>query len=124
MAKFKIQINKSVIKALDRAAVRALEKTAEAVKTEMETAQVIPFDEGTLQNESTFVDTSESSKGRVSIVFDTPYARKIYFHPEFNFQKINNANAQGEWCKPWIEGSQKDFAKNAFAKLYKREAGT
>lgn len=120
MATVKVNINQSAINKLTKGAVNALEKTAEAVKTDVINAQVIPFDMGTLQNESTFIYIS---KGKVSIVSDTPYARRLYHHPEFNFQKVNNKNAKGEWFKDWIEGDKKDFAQEAFKKFYKQETG-
>jgi len=50
---------------LSEAAIAALEQTAEYLHTEVVQTQVMPFDTGNLQNESTFVDTSESSSGRV-----------------------------------------------------------
>ena len=68
----------------------ALVQTAEALHTEVVQAEVMPRDMGTLQNESTFVDTSGRDFGRVSIVSSTPYARRLYFHPEYNFHR-------GEW---------------------------
>lgn len=123
MATIKVNIKQSSVSKLTKGAIKALEKTAEAVKIDVINAQVIPFDSGVLQNESTFVDTSESAKGKVSIVSDTPYARRLYHHPEFNFQKVNNINAKGEWFKDWIEGDKKNFAKEAFKKFYKQETG-
>jgi hypothetical protein len=123
MAKFKVKIKNSVLKSLDKSAVMALEQTAEAVKTDVIQAQVIPFDSGALQNESTFIDTSKSSQGKASIIADTPYARKIYFHPEFNFQTINNPNARGEWFEDWIDGTKRDFAKKVFITRYKKLTG-
>lgn len=123
MATVKIKMKDKVLRNLDRSVVAALEQTAEAVKTDVIQAEVIPFDSGTLQNESTFIDTSESSNGRVSIVSDTPYARKVYFHPEFAFRKDNNINATANWYDDWIDGGKKDFARRVFAKLYKKMTG-
>lgn len=39
---------------------------------------------------------------------DTPYARRLYFHPEYNFQKVNNPNAQGLWAEPWLPGGDRE----------------
>lgn len=120
-----IKMNWGNIKALTQASVQALEETAEHVHTEIVQAQVMPFDTGNLQNESTFVDISKSSSGTVSIVSSTPYARRLYFHPEYNFQKTENPNAGGEWFKDWLPGGEKeDSAQKTFARLYKRIAGT
>lgn len=111
------------IKKLTDAQAKALEMTAEALHTDVVQAQVMPRDTGHLQNESTFVDYAQSKSGTVTLVSQTPYARRLYFHPEINFRKTENANAQGKWLEDWISGTKKDFCKNAFAKFYKGEAG-
>ena len=118
--KSKVKINKQSIKKLDDAARISLEQTAEALKTEVISAQVIPFDQGTLQNDSTFIDIKNSKNGKVSIISSTPYARRMYFHPEFDFQTVNNPNAKGLWYEDWITGKEKNFCKNTFKELYKR----
>ena len=81
-----VKMNFPRITQLTQAAVTALEMTAEALHTEVIQAQVMPFDTGNLQNESTFVDYSESNQGKVSLASSTPYARRLYYHPEYNFQ--------------------------------------
>ena len=119
--KIKIKMNQFAISALSSAADIAIEKTAEAVKTDVIASQVMPFDLGTMQNESVFVEYKKGT-GKASIIVDTPYARRLYFHPEYNFRTDKNPNARGQWFEPWIEGENKDFAKNAFINLYKRSA--
>lgn len=111
------------IKKLTTAQVTALEKTAEALHTEVVQAQVMPRDTGHLQNDSTFVDHSQSKSGIVSLVSQTPYARRLYFHPEYNFRTVENPNAQGKWLEPWITGKDKDFCPKAFAAFYKQLGG-
>lgn len=120
----RVTINKGLMQNLSRAAVVALEKTAEALHTEVVQAQVMPRDTGALQNEKTHVDYSEAENGTVSIVSEGPYARRLYFHPEYHFQKIENPNAKGKWYEDWEEGGSKEnFAPAAFRKFFKREAG-
>lgn len=120
-----IKLNMPRINQLTQAAVTALEKTAEALHTEVVQAQVMPFDTGNLQNESTFMDCSESASGKVSIVSSTPYARRLYYHPEYNFQKYENPFAGGKWFDPWLPGGiSSDFCKEAFKKFYKKAGGT
>lgn len=124
MSYAKITLNHAALRRLDKAAIRALEKTGEALHTEIVQSQVMPFDMGHLQNDSTFVDTSHSNAGHVEIVSSTPYARRLYHHPEYDFSYDKNPNAKGKWLEDWLPGgSQEDFAQNAFAKLYKKEAG-
>lgn len=119
-----ITLNMPIINKLDKAAVRALEMTTEALHTEIVQSEVMPRDTGALQNEKTYVDVSESNAGHAEIVSEGPYARRLYYHPEYNFQKYENAFAGGKWFEPWMKGGvSEDFAVKAFAKLYKREAG-
>ena len=121
----RIKINTGMIKKLSQAQIRALEQTTEALHTEVVQAQVMPRDQGTLQNEKTSVDYHESQRGIARIISEGPYARRLYFHPEYNFQTYENPFAGGEWFKPWLPGGvSEDFAREAFAKLYRREAGT
>ena len=119
-----VKINQAKIRQLTQAAITSLEQTAEALHTEVVQAQVMPFDTGNLQGESTFVDTSQSSQGKASIVSSTPYARRLYYHPEYNFSRDENIAAGGKWFEPWLPGGTKaDFCENTFKKLYKRNGG-
>ena len=109
------------IKQLTQAAVTALEMTAEALHTEVVQAQVMPFDSGYLEEDATFVDYGDSRHGRVRLVSSTPYARRLYYHPEYDYQTDENPFAGGEWYSPWLKGGkQEDFAKKAFKQFYKR----
>lgn len=118
-----VTINTRKIKQLTAAQTKALEMTAEALHTEVVQAQVMPRDTGHLQDESTFVDYSDSKNGTVSLVSQTPYARRLYYHPEYEFRTVENPNAQGRWLEPWISGDQKDFCKNAYKAIYKKIGG-
>ena len=90
-----VKLNMPVINRLDQASMYALEMTGEAVHTDLQQSQTMPFQTGNLQNESTFVDTSQSKSGHVSIVSSTPYARRLYYHPEYQFSTAENPNAGG-----------------------------
>lgn len=123
-AKPNIKINWGKIKELNQSAITALEQTGEALHTEVVQAQVMPRDTGALQNESTFVDMSSSKQGKVSLISSTPYARRLYFHPEYNFKKTENPNARGEWYADWLKGGKHEhMAKKMFKALYKRLGG-
>lgn len=120
----RIKINSTRIKQLTQAAVTSLEQTAESLHTEVVQAQVVPFDKGTLQGEAFFVDTSESRNGKVSLVHSTPYARRMYFHPEYHFKTDENPNAKGKWFEDWLPGGKdENFAPNTFREIYRRNAG-
>lgn len=116
-----IKMDWGKIRQLEDAQITALEQTAEALHTEVVQAQVFPRDTGNLQNESTFVDCSESGQGKVSIVSTTPYARRLYFHPEYHFHKDENPNAKGKWYDDWLPGgANASFAADAFKENYRR----
>lgn len=120
----RVKIDQIAIKNLTKAATVALEQTGTALRAEIRNSQVIPFDKGTLQGEGFAIDYSESSQGKVTLVHSTPYARRLYFHPEYDFRTTDNPNARGEWFKDWMLGGEKeDFAAKAFAESYKRESG-
>ena len=114
----RVELNMSVLNMLDGAQYEALAQTGDATLTELSDRGVMPFDTGNLQNDSTFVDDSE--KGRVSIVSSTPYARRLYFHPEYNFRRGNNSRAGGKWFDSFLNDN---FISNAYAKLLKRIGG-
>lgn len=119
-----VRLNASKIKHLNQAASIALEQTAEAIHTEVQQAQVMPFDTGALQNEGTFVDGSQISGGRVSLVTSTPYARRLYFHPEYDFQTAENPFARGRWYEDWLPGGKYEkFTPQAFREFYRRAGG-
>lgn len=117
----RVRLNMPQINRLERAQITALERTAEALHIEVTQAQVFPRDTGHLQDESTFIDYSQSNQGKVTIVSSTPYARRLYFHPEYDFQKTANPHAKGQWYEDWMSGGKyADFCTKAFAQLYRR----
>ena len=115
----KVKLNHKNISTIIKKSNEALVETADAVKSNLQQSQTMPFDTGALQNRSTFVDDSKKNSGKVSIVSDIPYARRLYFHPEYHFQTTHNANAGGEWFDPYINGNKKTYAQKTFAKIMK-----
>lgn len=119
-----VNLNFGVLKQLEKTAQEALEQTTDAFLTEVKNSQVMPFETGNLQNESTFADYSNSANGVTRIVSDTPYARRLYFHPEYNFNRDENIAAGGEWLTPWQKGgTRENFCVETFAKIYRRLNG-
>lgn len=118
-----IKLDEAKLKELTRQQYISLAQTADALVTDLRDSQTMPFDTGNLQNDSTFIDDSQKEQGRVSIVSSTPYARRLYYHPEYNYRTTNNRNAGGKWFEPYISGNRTDFVKDAFAKLFKRNGG-
>lgn len=97
----------------------ALVETADALKSDLQKSQTMPFDTGELQNRKTFVDDSKKKAGKITIVSDGPYARRLYFHPEYKFQKTKNKNASGMWFESYISGDKKNWASKKFVKIMK-----
>ena len=119
-----ITLNMPAINQLCSAQITALEETAEALHKEVQQAQVMPFDTGTLQGEATHLDKSQSASGKVSLVSSTRYARRLYFHPDYHFSKDENPNAKGEWYEDYVPGGKYDtFAQDKYKELYGRIAG-
>jgi hypothetical protein len=119
----KVSFNAANINRIEADIRKALIKTADAVKTDLQQSQTMPFDSGQLQNRSTFVDDSEVDSGKVFVVSDTPYARRLYFHPEYKFSTRDNPNAGGAWFEPYISGAKKDYAKKVFAVFMQKSLG-
>lgn len=146
----KIDIDFGAIQELEENAVKALEMTADALLSELKNAEVMPFDTGNLQNESTFVDYSQSQQGVVTLSSSTPYARRLYYHPEAVnvrdyvikkgkragqhvsgytaysgvFNHTHNANAKDHWLEDWLPGgTRQNFCQETFKKIYKRLCG-
>ncbi len=119
-----VKLNMPRIRQLTQAAVTALELTGEALHTEVIQAQVFPFDTGHLQEDATFVDYSRANDGMVTLVSSTPYARRLYYHPEYHFQTKENPNAKGMWYEDWLPGGVKTSdASKLFAQFYKKAGG-
>jgi len=93
--KVTVKLNTANIKNIEKAVARNLTKTADALKTDLQQSETMPFKTGQLQNRSTFVDDKEAETGKVYIVSDTPYARRLYFHPEYNFSRAETREAGG-----------------------------
>lgn len=122
----KLELDAAAIKRFEAAAVTAAGKTGETVLTEIRSAQVMPFDNGTMQNADTYATEAYRDGGAVcvDIITDSPQARRLYYHPEYDFQTVNNPNAGGEWLKPWLPGgAEEDFAAETFKRLFAEEAG-
>lgn len=121
--KVTVIMNKKGLKALTNAQVIACKKTAMKMLAEKIDAQEIPMNEGTLQNVLTDVDDSAASKGVVQIVSQGPYAARLYYNPQYDFNQEFNKNAKGEWWEDYLTGKNKDRPKQLYEYFFKKEAG-
>ncbi len=119
-----VSIDRAATAALSAAIEPAMQLTMDALHGDVVSAQVMPFDVGNMQNNQTHTEVVRSGDTVTGLLStDAVQARRLYHHPEYNFQRVNNPNARGEWLEPWISGDRSDFAFAAFAAAYKREAG-
>ena len=115
------KINASAIARLHDKALKALYITGEAVRTDIVSAQTMPRDNGDMQDNNTWVDM-RGADGGVRVITGSPQARRLYYHPEYNFQTVNNPNAGAGWFDPYEDGGEKaDFVRAAFAENMRKE---
>lgn len=116
--KVTVKLNQQKINTLVEAQKKSLEMTGDAIKSDIVTSAVVPKQTGELER-SGFVDTSQVDSGKVGIIFDTPYARRLYWHPEYNFRKDKNVNAQGKWMQDYIDGEKRKLIRENYKKFLK-----
>ena len=118
----RITFDKAKLNKLAQASAQALMMTAETIRSDIIASQVVPKDVGTLER-SAYIAREGLPEGKTGVGFNTPYARRLYWHPEYNFRKDKNPNAQGKWMQAYIDGEKKDFAQKQFMKFFRRLAG-
>ena len=121
--KVTVKMNKKGLKKLKEAQIIACKKTAMKMLAEKIDAQEIPMNEGTLQNVLTDVDDSAAKSGQVQIVSQGPYAARLYYNPQYNFNQEFNTNAKGEWWEDFLTGKNKDRPAKLYEHFYKQAAG-
>ena len=117
----KMHINHMVLPWARERLRRALVRTGEDVINDIVEADIVPFALGTMERTLRPLDVSEINNLTIRIHSDTPYARRLYFHPEYNFHREpwaggeGNPNAQAYWFEPWINGARSGFVKDCMA---------
>lgn len=123
--KIQIKLDEQAIRKIENAAREAALETMEEVRADLYDSQTMPFDSGEMQNNQTFasVEGEDTVNGEdvysVSLVTGSPQARRLYYHPEYQFQQGHNDNAGGLWLEPYISGNKKNFIKDTFEKIMK-----
>lgn len=120
--KVNAKMNVSALKTLSTAQRQALEMTGQQLLNDLRDSQTMPFDSGDMQNQQTYVDYAKSEQGNVSIVTDAKQARRLYFHPEYNFQNGKNSNAGAGWFDPYLDG-EKTYKLFDWFKSFLRKMG-
>lgn len=135
-----IQITGRSLEAIQERAQWALGQTAEELHQRIDQDQVVPRMNGVLSGSGFFIDLSEIRTGTVYLVHSTPYARRLYYHPEYKFhreawtdevtdedgnthvyQYDGNANAKGKWFEDYVEGGREvRFVHETFQEFLNR----
>lgn len=63
------------------------------------------------QDENNLIESSirNTEPGEGKIIWDTPYARRLYYNPQYNFSKDKNPQAQGLWFEAAKSAHVKDW---------------
>lgn len=123
--KIEIKLDKQAIRDIENAAKKAAAEAMEALRTDLINSQTMPFDTGDMQNNQTFVSVEgeDSVNGEetysVSLVTGSPQARRLYYHPEYQFQQGHNDNAGALWLEPYISGDKKNFVAEKYNEALK-----
>lgn len=115
-------MNDKKILLMTKAQKQAALLTMEALKRDIEKAEVVPRDTGKLE-ESVMIKTGFLDKGTLKLEYNTPYARRLYYHPEYHFHRDENAHAKGKWLEEYIDGSKQDLARDIYKKCFKSITG-
>lgn len=127
--KIDIMLDYNAIREIENAARKAAVVAMEKLQKDLENSETMPFDTGDMQNNQTFVavEGEDIVNGEdiysVSLVTGSPQARRLYYHPEYQFQQGHNDNAGGLWLEPYINGDKKDFVRTEFTKIFKEKSG-
>ncbi len=120
----KVEINPRWMSQFDAKKTTALKQTGDSLLTDLIMSQTMPFDTGALQNLLTYVDYELAKDGTIRLISMGPYARRLYFNPDFNFRQDKNPHAGGRWLDPYLPGHAKGmFVPRVFAMHLKKLMG-
>lgn len=122
MAKVKITLYPDKIKKLHEISQKAFELTVKEVLSDIRNSQVVPKNTGELERSG--YPEIDVQKMVAKIVFDMPYARRLYWHPEYNYRQDKNPYAGGLWMQTYIDGEKKNFVKETYSKFLKQLGGS
>ena len=120
--KIDIDINPVFIKNLEKKILKRADDTLDELLKDIKGAAVVPRNLGDLQDDAFTTDAHfiDDSTAEARLVYDKPYARRLYFSEGYNFQKGHNQNAQDHWMDDYLEdGANADFVPNTFESILK-----
>lgn len=98
-----IKLDYAKIRQIEQAALASASDTMEQLYADLVKSKTMPFDTGDMQNDQTFVDTTES--GAV-LITGSPQARRLYYHPEY---MVDSQTGAGPFPIKDKSGSLKGF---------------
>lgn len=120
MPRVEIKLDATAFSKTEEQVRKAALTAMEVVKTDLIAARTMPFDTGRMQGTLQTDQFQDGNELRTRLATDTPYARRLYFHPEYNFQKVNNSNAGAEWYGPYeTDGEKSSLVQDAFTEALK-----
>lgn len=119
--KVKVTLYPDKIRKLQEIAQKAFELTVEAVLSDIRMSQTVPKNTGELER-SGFTEI-DVKKMVAKNIFDEPYARRLYWHPEYDFRQDKNQYAGGLWMQTYIDGEKRHFVKETYGKFLKQLGG-
>lgn len=82
----------------------------------------VPFDiAGIYENPGRLIDSCHVENG-TDVVWSTPYARRLYYHPEYNYQEKgesenNGPGRGGYWADRYMQNGGRDAIEQGVRKL-------
>lgn len=116
----KYKPNPAWMRSYRKAEKEAFMQTGQDVYLDLVESQTVPYDTGFLQHVLTRQDFKKVGEGFFRLASYGPYARRLYFNPQYNFQQGKNRHAGGRWYDPYLPGHAKGrYIPSAFAKALK-----
>lgn len=122
-----VRINKNAIKQIQQKSITALEKTTDALASDLVQSETVPFYSGDMQG-TVAPNLEDSARGKTKVTVDTPYVRKVYYDPDITIHKTtkkgdSRPNATQKYFDTYISGKKKNWAQETYAKILKKEMG-
>lgn len=122
-----IKLDYRAIQGIGDAVRIAAQEAMDVVLKDIINSETMPKNDGTMQDEQTFVanEGDDTINGEdiysLAIVTGSPQARRLYYHPEYNFQRGKNKNAGALWLEPYINGDKKDLLLDEYTERLKEK---
>ena len=122
-----IKLDYRAIQGIGDAVRIAAQEAMDVVLKDIINSETMPKNDGTMQDEQTFVanEGDDTVNGEdiytLAIVTGSPQARRLYYHPEYNFQRGKNKIAGALWLEPYINGDKKDLLLDEYTERLKEK---